>query len=177
MQITALHNNDVILISSASAVPDDVKNDRIRSAVMQDFETSELLLFQQRFMAWEQRTIIERQNSERFLILKRFMEIEGLEWVLFVDSELALLTKASLQSLEPGFDTMLSSIYNGKLTGRPIKSHASSLSFRSTKTTQSPATFHYMSDGFIRCNHTRPRARARIRAADLAQRATICKIN
>jgi hypothetical protein len=39
--------------------------------------------------------------------------------------------------------------------------------------TQSPATFHYMSDGFIRCNHTCPRVRARIRAADLAQRATI----
>jgi hypothetical protein len=35
------------------------------------------------------------------------------------------------------------------------------------------STFHYMSDGFIRCNHTRPRAGARIRAADLAQPATI----
>jgi hypothetical protein len=39
-----------------------------------------------------------------------------------------------------------SSVYNGKLTGGTMMSHASSLSFRSTKTTQSPATFHYMFD-------------------------------
>jgi hypothetical protein len=53
---------------------------------------------------------------------------------------------------------LCSSIYHGKLTGRPMKAHASSLSFRSTKQTQSPSTFHYMTDDTTTCNHTRPRA-------------------
>ncbi len=109
MRVTAQHSNDVVFITSETVqVPAEVQAAGVRIWPMEGLETPARLRLREAFAKWDKGNRRELQNLERFFVLLRYMELEGLERVFFADSDVALLTRVDPSIVPPGCDTMLS---------------------------------------------------------------------
>lgn len=96
MTVTASHGNHVTLITSPRVeLPPEAQSYGIRLYDISRLETEKLHLFRKRYKPWGIQEPWERQNTERFFVLARYMEIEGLPLVFYADSDVVLLVPVS----------------------------------------------------------------------------------
>jgi len=113
LRITALRaNNEVTILGSTKAItiPEDLKC-CVTVEDIAELESPELEELRKVYQPWGMREPWERQNLERFFVLKTFLEKKSVKmpWVVHIDSDVVLQrTMVMGEVLPPGCDVVVS---------------------------------------------------------------------
>ena len=91
LYVTTYYNNKVNLITKQSV--NYASDNVILHPIEEFYQNDELNFFRQIYLPWGSQEPWERQNFERYFILKYFMLKTKLLWVMYIDSDVVLKTQ------------------------------------------------------------------------------------
>lgn len=98
MTVSASNGNLVTVIASPRlSIPADAEKYGVKTYNINQLETNQLQVFRSRYRPWGASEPWERQNTERFFLLSRYMELESLTLLFYADSDVAVLIPISSQ--------------------------------------------------------------------------------